>query len=543
MPIITVFPDVPRAYSRVDIDWSDTPSVDYARVLRVDVVTGECVPLRPYICFLGDYLNVSCDGHGVFWDTEVPLDRSVYYITEGLDAPCIPADPSIFDTFTRDLIDDWGTTTSGAPYTESGGTVPGDYDVNGGMGRQTLTTVNTRRHAFAFTTVDNQNMYVDTSVPVANATGAGITMWALARLTDVNNWYTARLELSTAGILTLTLAKRVAGTVTDLTAALQVGDSHVANDLWRIRISVNGSLIQGKAWLVADPEPTAWQLSVTDTDLPTGTGVGMASRLETGSADAPLVSSWDNLFVGDPCEPCEPVTASTIDTPVTMPSNGAFRLRDPVRPCNDLYVPMCFTSTPPDCLPTSGIFFASMETESYSANSILLNPTNARRPIAITRQRRDKASLLQLVTRTFTDRDNLLAINEPGSPLLLSGPPQYGIDDAYMSIGTLTIERGLSDHRFPVRINNLPFITVDRPVGPSQGVCGSRVEDTCDLYDTWGELADAGLTFEDIVKGRASDDGGDADAYRTWDEVLAEFTDWDDVEAGGRTWAELEAGD
>src|SRR5690349_24719248 len=97
MPLIAVYPDVIRAYNRVEIDWSDTPSVDYAKVVRVDAETGECTALRPYICYSGDYLNVSCDGHGIFWDTEVPLDRSVYYITEGLGAPCIPTEPEFYE--------------------------------------------------------------------------------------------------------------------------------------------------------------------------------------------------------------------------------------------------------------------------------------------------------------------------------------------------------------------------------------------------------------------------------------------------------------
>lgn len=542
MPIITVFPDIPRAYNRVDIDWADVPSVDYARVLRVDVEAGTCTPLRPYVCYLGDYLNVSCDGHGVFWDTEVPLDRSVYYITEGLDAPCIPTSPLVLDTFSRVITDGWGSANTGQAYTLSGGTVPGDYDVTGLRGTHTMGTVNTRRHSFLDAGTPNQNIYVDAILPVANATGASITQWLLGRLTDVNNWYTAQISLTATGDVTLILAKRVAGVVTNLTTAVTVGTGHLADEPWTIRLSIDGSVISGKAWRTSDSEPVNWQATITDTDLPAGNGVGVATRLEVGSGDAGLISSWDNLIVGEPCEPCTPVTADTSGTPTVMPSNGAFRLKDPVRPCNDLYVPLCFEQVAdPACLPGSGIFFASMDEETYDSNSLILNPTNAARPLAITRQRRDKASLLTLVTRTFADRDNLLRINQPGSPLLWQGPPNYGIIDAYITVGELSVVRGLSDHRFPVRINNLPFLTVDRPAGPSLGVCGSQVQDTCDIYDTWNELAGAGLTFEDIVKGRASTDGAPANGYRTWDEVQAEFADWNAVNSG-RTWAELQAG-
>src|SRR5687767_10786641 len=528
MPTITVFPDVPRAYNRVDIDWSDTPGVEYARVLRVDVVTGECVPLRPYICFSGDYLNVSCDGHGVFWDTEVPLDRSVYYITEGLDAPCEPTAQAFFDTFTRVSVNQWGTSTSGTPWAVNGG-VAADYQVNGTQGTMGTSAASQIRRAIA--DVGSGNVVIEgVYYPQEIATGAPFyaRLGGRADATGAVDGYEAMVSFTTIPSLELSIIETVAGVTTTIGPAVGIAGSYVPGSQIHIKMSISGARILAKAWNVSagQSEPTDWQVSVDDTSVvDDGSHDFITAKVSTevGNTNGALLHVWDNITVLEPCEPCVPITASTVDPPTTMPSNGAFRLRDPVRPCNDLYVPICSTSTPPDCLPTSGIFFASMGTEAYDDNTLLLNPTNARRPIAISRQRRDKTSVVQLVTRTFADRDALLAINEPGSPLLLSGPPQYGIPDVYMSVGNLPIERGLSDHRFPVRINNMPFVAVDRPAGPSQGVCGSRVEDTCDIYDTWGELADAGLTFEDIVRGRASDDGGDADAYRTWDDVEAEF--------------------
>lgn len=549
MPVISVFPDVQRAYNRVEVNWADTPSVEHARVLRVDVETGTCTPLRPYICYDGDHLLLSC-GHGIFWDTEVPLDRSVYYITEGLDAPCIPAGPFVLDTFTRVLTDSWGVTDTGQAYTLSGGTVPGDYDVTGTMGTHTMGSVNTRRHSFLTSTQTDQNIYVDASLPVANATGAGITQWLLGRLTDVNNWYTARLELGTTGTVTLTLAKRVAGVVTDLTSAVTVGTGHAANDLWRIRLNIVGSQIQAKAWLISDDEPSAWQLTDTDTDLPAGTGIGVATRLEAGSGNTGLISSWDNLIMDEPCEPCVPVTADTSATPTTMPSNGAFRLRDPVRPCNDIYLPLCFDQANlaqvdgQFCIPGSGVFFASMESESYDTNALLLNPTNAKYPISVSRTRRGVSSNLTVVTRTFADRDAVLRINEAGSPLLLQGPPQYGIPDRYMAVQTVSVDRGLTDHKRQPRVITMPHVEVARPAGPTQGVCGSQVADMCDIYSTWDEMAAAGLTWDDLIRGRAgAETAPEFIDYRTWDEVEVEFADWNAVDDGTRTWHDLEVGD
>lgn len=544
MPNITVFPDVPRAYNRVEVNWADTPSVTHARVLRVDVETGTCTPLRPYICFDGDALLLSC-GHGIFWDTEVPLDRSVYYITEGADNPCIPVTPTVFDSYSRVLVDSWGVADSGQAYTLSGGTNPGNYDVNSGRGLQTMDSVNVRRHSFITTTgVTDQNVYVTSFLPIATTTGGSITQWLLGRLTDVNNWYSARIELNNTQMISLVLCKRVASLVTDLTVPLNVGIQHLIDEPWRIRLNVTGSVISGKAWRTSQNEPSMWQAQVVDTDLPSGTGVGVATRLEVGNLNSPIVSSFDDLYLGDPCDPCVPVTAAS--EPSTMPSNGAFRLKDPVRPCNDIYMPLCFDqSTLADhrqtgqyCAPGTGVFFASMETETYEPNTLTVNPTNARRPIAITRQRRDVASNLTVVARTFTDRDNLLRLTSPGSPILLQGPPQYGIPDRYMDVGTVGVDRGLTDHRFQVRVMQMPHVAVDRPAGPSSGVCGSRVADLCDF--TFDELAAEGNTWEDLVRGRPT---GATTGFRTWNDVLGEFADWDDVNDGVRTWYDLETGD
>jgi hypothetical protein len=337
MPTITAFPDPARYLVRVEVDWSDTPAVEYAKVLRYNPATGECVPLRPYICYDGDYLLLSC-GHGIFHDTEMPLDTEFYYITEGLDAPCIP-----------------------------------------------------------------------------------------------------------------------------------------------------------------DP---------------------------------------------DPCVPCTPVTADTSLDPTTVASNGGFWLRDPVRPCNDRRVPLCFTQansadeTSGDfCIPGSGIFFASMDVETRDTNTLVVGPTNAKYPIAITRQRRGISSILTLVTRTFTDRDDLINLNAPGSPLFWQGPANYGIPDQYMSVAPTAVERGLSNHKFQVRVNQLPYVEVARPAGPSQGTCGSQVQDYCDF--TWGELQAGGFTWDDLIRGTPN---GVLPAYRTWDDVQADFADWNAVDNGTRTWTDLEVG-
>lgn len=546
MPTIDVFPDVPRAYNRVEVNWADIPSVTHARVLRVDVETGTCTPLRPYICYDGDALLLSC-GHGIFWDTEVPLDRSVYYITEAVAGPCIPGGPLYTDTFTRTLVNSWGSTEGGSlgplPYALAGGTVPNDYDVTAGEGTQTSSNVLVYRTSSIDIGSTTFDFYADAATSVT-ATVDDLVSRTAGRFTDPNNFYFAGINWTpTNGMITY-IAKVVGGVETILDIDFAFG-TYVPNQKWTIRFQGRGNDFKAKFYVAGTIEPATWRFEVTDSEPAlTSTRIALVSRRDTTNTNANAILKWDNLLGLDVCESCTPVTAES--EPSMMPSNGAFRLKDPVRPCNDIYMPLCFDQstlahhrqTGQYCAPGTGVFFASMETESYEPNALTVNPTNARRPIAMTRQRRDVASNLTVVTRTFNDRDDLLRLVNPGSPILLQGPPQYGISDRYMDVGTVAIDRGLTDHRFQVRVVQMPHVAVDRPAGPQNGVCGSRVADLCDF--TFDELASEGNTWDDLVRGRPN---GTVSGYRTWDDVLAEFADWDDVNNGIRTWHDLEVGD
>jgi len=149
------------------------------------------------------------------------------------------------------------------------------------------------------------------------------------------------------------------------------------------------------------------------------------------------------------------------------------------------------------------------------------------------RQRRDRDSTLTVVSRTFDDRDDLIELTRPGSPLQFVFPADYGVPDAYMDVHDVTINRGTPDHRYEPRLHQLPFSAVARPVGPTQGVCGERFMDLCD--DDWGTLAAAGTMYDDLLA--AGVDPG----WETYADVAATYATYA-LAAVGNTYQDLYEG-
>jgi len=525
------------AYVRVEVNWADLGSATGAAVYRVDCLTGERVPLRPYVCFNGDFLTLSC-GYGIFWDTEPQLDRCVYYCTQAINAAgdlvTEPVDDMIFDLFTRNVANSWGTATSGQVWTTTG-PVAADFLVNGTKGFQTMSTVNVMRNAeisAGGASINAHQVQINMS---QLATGASLT----ARMglgSDLNNQYQARVDFTTAGNVQIGINRLLAGVGTVVTAAITVG-TYVAGTQFTVTQESYAGLQRVKIWPTTSPEPADWTLTGSDTGIIVFTEGMLLSRAEVGNTNVNPIAAFDNYRAYDPC--AEDQVIETCSDDLVVPSSGDFRLGDPVRPCND--VTLLFNAPiDPDCVPTQGIFFGNMAIEVAPANTGTFMPVNAKYPIAMNRQRQALTSMLTVASRTFADRDALRTLNDPGSPLLLRGPAQYGIYDRYISVGDVSEDRPVTDHRIQPRTVTLPHLEVARPSGPTQGICGAQVDDLCDIYPTWNAVAAAGLTWADLLRGKASNDTPIPDTVeRTWNDVNATSANWTAVNAGNTDWDDL----
>lgn len=238
-----------------------------------------------------------------------------------------------------------------------------------------------------------------------------------------------------------------------------------------------------------------------------------------------------------------PVTATACDT-VTVPSESVW-LKNPFSPCLDVEIGLCEPGMDFDCEVDSRVTYAGMANDELDANTVLSLPANRRYPIPVNRVRRAPRSELRLITHDCDARDVVLAINDPGDPLLFQAPADYCIPDRYISVGTVTEARFSVDQREDFRLVAMPYAVVQRPEGPANGPCGIRIMDLCDIFTSWQAMVLSGLDWLDLLLGAASHNspGDDFDALRTWGEVEVEFANWLAVEAGGtRDWGELRDG-
>ncbi|MFH9013961.1 hypothetical protein ACH4C6_21600 [Streptomyces sp. NPDC017943] len=186
------------------------------------------------------------------------------------------------DSFARTLVDSWGAATVGGTWTTAGGAA-GNYDVTGGQGVHTLSTVGVSRRSLLPAPAADFDIYVDMTSSVA-ATGASLTGAIMARYVDIDNMYMARLEFTTAGAIVLGIRRWLANSESVL-GSYTTGLTHTPGTYMRLRFQGAGSTLRAKAWRVGTAEPATWQVQVTDSTLPGAGSVGLRSISATGNTN------------------------------------------------------------------------------------------------------------------------------------------------------------------------------------------------------------------------------------------------------------------
>lgn len=539
MPTVTAtaYPD--RDYVLVESDWRDTPGTTHVKAYRVRADTGERTALYPYVAFNASGCMMLHCGRVWWWDTDPPLGVELTYEVEQCSDSGLEF-VNCSDTFDRTpVVASWGTGTSGCPWTTSNGAAA-QFFTTGTTGVMSPNVIGTSyQQTLALPLVTSATVYGEVA-PSAIAATQPVQGGVMTRWQDVSNYYHYAIAFQTSGAVQVFIQSVVGGVFTTLNSLTLPGVTYTAGSRWNFKAVTNGTFHSMTAWRVGTVEPEA-QVTAFNSALAGAGRMGLRSQLITGNTNAlPFTFTYDNIRAYDPNSPDSFQVVES--APVTLAA-GRVWLKSPLQPCSDLELLTCGSANVYNCEDPDArqIVFSQMAEESFAANTVNLLPVNRRRPIPTYRVRRDIESTLTLVTRTFADRDALRAANEPGHPLFFQAPPEYGIADRYMSIGTVTESRGLPDHRFQPRVVQLPHAVVDRPEGTADGVCGARVGDLCDIYSSWDAINAVGLTYEGILLGEAGLDAPGStpsSEMETWQEVLDEFGVWSAVN-NGQDWEDV----
>jgi hypothetical protein len=230
--------------------------------------------------------------------------RSALYGLIGRNTPLrvsVGTDPSQEDAFTRSVSDGWNG-ANGLTWSLSGG-VAADFDVNGTEATQTHPDTNVLRYSTVDSGETDHRVRAVFDLSASDVTGAGASVWLLARMTNTSNYYALVASYSTSEVLTFRLHKRVGGTLTAIgSGSVTVEQSGSGGGGFDFvgEIYVEGDWVHAKVWrrLILD-EPLVWGQSVQDTSGPpsTGTLVGLASRRETGNTNGDLQARFHHFLV------------------------------------------------------------------------------------------------------------------------------------------------------------------------------------------------------------------------------------------------------
>lgn len=193
-------------------------------------------------------------------------------------------------------------------------------------------------------------------------------------------------------------------------------------------------------------------------------------------------------------------TAGANAGPVSIASNGAVWLKDPIRPAHDLKATLVRDPIAPACNPAGGLYVVGFGESAYASASGRFTVEDNAYPAVATRLRKQFTSSMVLVTKQLTDRDALRRLLASGDILFVQTPPAWGYGDMYIDVADTSEGRLNRDHRVPWRQWQLPFAVVERPAGTSFGVDGTRWQDLCDVYATWGAITAAGKTWIDVFQ-------------------------------------------
>jgi hypothetical protein len=289
-------------------------------------VTFRCSPFSPW--GIARVAQETGDTSEYAWRLDTDGTRLVGDHSAGATALTVSNEPLPIanDTFTRTVVNGWGTADQGGAYALAGttGTLTADFDVAAGRGTMAVTA--RPRHQFAYlSTLDVQD--VDIAV-TCTASAVDIT-GGIIELADVmvrglgfDDFYYARVTVASDQTVGISIVEVADNLQTEMIPQLIVPGLTFTGTV-RCRLRAEGRVLRTRVWNPAGAEPTEWHREVT-VDAARSGWVGTRVAVASGNTNAlPIVFSHDDLVVTTVYPPDGPLwTTDSDDYPLRLSVGG-----------------------------------------------------------------------------------------------------------------------------------------------------------------------------------------------------------------------------
>jgi hypothetical protein len=268
-------------------------------------VNGTTVRTFSSASVLVDTLDLSVAGNGDPGDVvrvEVtPADASLSGPTVNASVTVAASGPTTYasDPFSRTLVNQWGSATTGGAYTLAG--TAADFDTTGTTGTIVVAASGTRSASLAAvsaTDLDLSFRFATNKTPI----GGAHYVYGIARRVSATNAYRIKVRIAPAGGVYVQATALVGNVETSIgTEVLVPGLTHAPNAFIRVRAQLTGTnptTIRIRAWADAATEPTTWQYTATNSAaaLQAAGGVGLQTYLATAASNGPILVTFDDLL-------------------------------------------------------------------------------------------------------------------------------------------------------------------------------------------------------------------------------------------------------
>lgn len=226
--------------------------------------------------------------------------------------------------------------------------------------------------------------------------------------------------------------------------------------------------------------------------------------------------------------------------PVTLDSDGVWRLGDPLRPYLDLSLALTSSATTQCPLSVQGRIVMVVDSDTADMQSDVQPRPGSATPSLSLEPLASPTYGIRFGTRTQADREAAEALFAPGGVLLLRSPSDYQADPRFVLPTNVQVARIRSDHRSQWRVITAQLKVVDQPVGGAYGWLGARWADQCSVYATWADLEADELSWVSMALGISG--GGFPSSMTTMAELTATGASYADLIAAGYTYQQIIVG-